>query len=77
MTIAKIFHTDHGVSNAMLQWAIDEIKPTGDFLKTLILPDHFPDLQNALYGPASGSDFYLVRYDALRERDKCFLDNRD
>jgi len=56
MAIAKVFHADHGVSNEMLQWAVDEIKPTGFFLKTLTLPDQFPDLMNALYGPSSGDE---------------------
>src|SRR5690606_7992850 len=56
MNIAKIFHADHGVSDEMLKWAVEEIKPTGFFLKTLTLPSHFPDLQNALYGPSAGDE---------------------
>jgi hypothetical protein len=72
MNIAKVFHADHGVSDKLIQWAVDEIQPTGFFLRTLTIPEQFPDLQNSLYGPASGdkaipdSEVHMVQRSADR-----------
>lgn len=53
-TIAKIFHADHGVSEATLAWAVEHINPEGFFLRTLTLPPEHADLTNNLYGPSAG-----------------------
>ena len=54
-TITSCFHADHGVDEALRQWAIESIAPTaGFFLSTLTIPaDHAP-LASNLYGPAEG-----------------------
>lgn len=56
MKIVNIFHADHGVSESTLAWALDTIKPTGFFAKTLTLPEGHADLQNKLWGPACGDE---------------------
>lgn len=52
----KITHGDHGLLPA--HWEVVEAFVTGRgegfFLTTLDLPEGVPDLQNALWGPASG-----------------------
>lgn len=50
----KVFHADHGVSTALLSWAVSQIKEEGFFLRTCEIPEEFPDLMNALYGPVCG-----------------------
>jgi hypothetical protein len=53
--ISKIFHADHGISPEVLGEMLDVLSPAeGFFLRTGTLPDHAPDVQNALYGPAAG-----------------------
>ncbi len=52
--LITVFHTDHGVTLATLDWALAQIQPTGFFLRTLTLPDSHVDLENGLYGPSSG-----------------------
>ncbi len=54
LSIASIFHADHGVTNETIMWALSEIQPTGFFLRTLELPVGHVDLLNALYGPVAG-----------------------
>lgn len=56
MKVVKVFHADHGVSDELIQWAVNEIQPTGFFLRTLEIPEQFGGLDNALYGPRSGDE---------------------
>lgn len=50
----KVFHSDHGVSEALISWALAQVSSEGFFIKTLEIPASEPDLQNGLYGPESG-----------------------
>jgi len=50
----KIYHADHGVSEAVLKWALAQIKGDGFFLRTLKLPARYASLMSGLYGPAAG-----------------------
>ncbi len=52
--IVKCFHADHGVTPETMAWAVEQIAPEGFFLRTLTLPPEHPDLENGLWGPASG-----------------------
>lgn len=51
-----VVHADHGVTSTLLTWALEVIKPTGFFCRTLEMPWVAGKLQNALYGPACGDD---------------------
>ena len=62
-TINKVFHADHGVSEATMAWALDQIQPVGFFLRTLELPADHADLSNNLYGPVAGD--HPVKGEAL------------
>jgi len=53
MTIS-VFHADHEVSTATIEWAVSHINPQGFFLRTLELPEGHADLMNALWGPVCG-----------------------
>lgn len=48
------YHSDHGISESTIRWAIETIQPTGFFLRTLELPYEHKSVMNALYGPMSG-----------------------
>ena len=54
MEIVKCYHADHGVQYETMQWAVEQIRPRGFFLKTLVLPEGHEPLMSNLYGPASG-----------------------
>jgi hypothetical protein len=56
MEIVRVYHADHGVSQALMAWAVAAAAPAegGFFLRTLTLPEGEADLLNGLYGPASG-----------------------
>ena len=56
LSVIKCYHADHGVSPDTMEWAVNAItpRPTGFFMVTLVLPEDHLDLQNNLYGPASG-----------------------
>ncbi len=50
----RIFHADHGVSEASLVWAVSQVPSPGFFARTFELPPEEPDLLNGLYGPSCG-----------------------
>jgi hypothetical protein len=54
MKIVKCFHADHGVTESLMAWAIEQVQPSGFFLRTLTLPEGYASLANGLYGPAAG-----------------------
>jgi len=56
MSKVSVFHADHGVSQELISWALDQIQPTGFFLRTLLIPESFGELQNGLYGPSAGDE---------------------
>jgi len=54
--IVRRFHTDHGVPESTLLWAVEQLplSLSGLFVQTFTIPADAPDLTNNLYGPASG-----------------------
>ena len=52
--IVKVFHADHGVAPSTMQLLVDQIQPTGFFLKTVDLPHGHEPVESLLYGPAAG-----------------------
>jgi hypothetical protein len=56
MNIVKCFHADHNVPSSLQQWAVEEVKPNGFFLRTLTIPAEYGDLTNNLYGPVAGDE---------------------
>ena len=49
-----VYHSDHGVDQNLLTWALSQVTSDGFFLRTFEIPAGFGDLSNALHGPASG-----------------------
>lgn len=53
-------HDDHNLPQEVIDWGFDQLEnflETTEFLfcaHTFTIPDHFPDLENALYGPLAG-----------------------
>jgi len=54
--IVKIFHADHGIQKELMQELVNQIRPSGFFLKTVELPAGVPDVMSAIYGPIAGDD---------------------
>ena len=49
-----VYHSDHGVDQNLLTWALAQVSAPGFFLTTVEIPVEFGDLSNSLHGPASG-----------------------
>lgn len=66
--LSRVFHADHGVSDATIQAALDAADLSeGFFLRTVELDDGHAPLVNALHGPACGDP--PVRDSVRRVRD--------
>jgi hypothetical protein len=50
----KIYHADHGISMETIERLVEQLNPSGFFIRTVELPPNHPPVESLLYGPLAG-----------------------